>query len=156
MSAMHDFRYRCEDLQVELAKVHSDAKQIADLKVKVESAEAHGVDVAAASERHLKGFEFELICDLAELHTLYVRNAKVIGGLCSLMPKGEPSTADYLRWLSTDISSLPDMFGGVNENFATAAVEGAVDLEAMQDAAVSSSDKSCPLGEMCGGLHAQW
>jgi hypothetical protein len=29
---------------------------------------------------------------------------------------------DYLRWLSTEISGLPYMFGGVIENFATTAV----------------------------------
>jgi hypothetical protein len=42
------------------------------------------------------------------------------------MPEGEPSAMDYLRWLSTEISGLPDMFGGVNENFITAVVEGAL------------------------------
>jgi hypothetical protein len=42
------------------------------------------------------------------------------------MPEGEPSALDYLRWLSTEISGLPGMFGGVNENFVTAAVEGAL------------------------------
>jgi hypothetical protein len=52
---------------------------------------------------------------------------------------------DYLRWLSTEIFGLPDMFGGVNENFVTAAVEGAivvaglsVDLVALQDATATS------------------
>jgi hypothetical protein len=47
--------------------------------------------------------------------------------------------------LSTEISGVSDIFGGVNENIATAAVEGAlamagdsVDLEVVQDVAVSS------------------
>jgi hypothetical protein len=77
----------------------------------------------------------------------------LLGGLCSPMPEGEPSVADYLRWLSTEISSLPDMFGGVNENFATAAVEGVltmagnfVDLEAVRDAAVSRGADVLPTG----------
>jgi hypothetical protein len=118
-----DFCYCCEDLQVELAVVRSDAKKkIADLEVKVESVEARSVDVVAAGERCLKDFEDELIHSLAELHTLYVCNAQVIGGLCSLMPEGEPSVADYLQWLLTEISGLPNMFGGVNENFATTVV----------------------------------
>jgi hypothetical protein len=53
-----------------------------------------------------------------------VRNVQTIGVLCSEMPVGEPSTEDCLRWLSTKVSGLPDMFHGVNENFATAAIEG--------------------------------
>jgi hypothetical protein len=81
----------------------------------------------------LNDFEDELIYDLVELCTLYVRNAQAIGGLCLPMPEGEPSAVDNLRWLSTETSSLPDLFGGVNENFATAAIEGAL---AMADASV--------------------
>jgi hypothetical protein len=80
-----------------------------------------------------------------ELLILYVCNAHTIGGLCSPMPESEPSAADYLRWLSTEISSLPDMFGSINENFVTAAVEGAlvmvgdsIDLDALQSAADES------------------
>jgi hypothetical protein len=100
-------------------EVHSRAKkQIVDLEAKVKSAEA--------SEKRLQDFKDELVCDLAELHMLYVRNALAIRGLCSPMPEGEPSSADYLRWLSTEISSLLDMFGGVNENFATTAIKGAL------------------------------
>jgi hypothetical protein len=149
-----NLRFRCEDLQAELAEVRSDTKkQIADLEVKVKSAKAHSVDVAAAGERHLKDFEDELIRDLAELHALYLHNAQAIRGLCSPMPEGEPSAVDYIRWLSTEISGFPDMFGGINENFATAAVEGAltmagdfVDLEAMRDAVASSCADIWPIG----------
>jgi hypothetical protein len=50
----------------------------------------------------------------------------------------EPSVEDYLDWFSKEMAGLPDMFCGVNENFATAMIEGAlvlagdsVDLEAM-------------------------
>jgi hypothetical protein len=42
------------------------------------------------------------------------------------MPEGELSAVNYLRWLSTEISSLLNLFGGVNENFITAAIEGAL------------------------------
>jgi hypothetical protein len=58
------------------------------------------------------------------------------------MPAGEPSVEDYLRWLSDEIFGLPDMFSGVNENFATAAIEGAfsmagdlIDLDVVRGAA---------------------
>jgi hypothetical protein len=51
-----------------------------------------------------------------------------------------------------DIRS-PDMFGGVNENFATVMVEGAlsmasdsINLEAMRDVVVSSSTDILPAG----------
>jgi hypothetical protein len=67
-----------------------------------------------------------------------VRNVQTIGGLCSQMPAGEPSADDYLHWLSVEITGLPDMFNGANENFATAVIEGAlamagdsVDLDAV-------------------------
>jgi hypothetical protein len=52
MAARDEFRYRCEDLKVELARVGSDAeKNIADLEARLKSAEAHSVDVAAAGEK---------------------------------------------------------------------------------------------------------
>jgi hypothetical protein len=102
LAERNDFQYRFEDLQVELREAHFDAKkQITNLEARVRSAEAQSVDVTAAGEKHLKDFEDELIQDLAELSALYVRNTQIIGGLCSLIPKGEPSTTDYLRWLST-------------------------------------------------------
>jgi hypothetical protein len=44
------------------------------------------------------------------------------------MSAEELSVEDYLRWLSDEISGLPNMFNGVNENFATAAIEGALDV----------------------------
>jgi hypothetical protein len=37
-----------------------------------------------------------------------------------------PLVEDYLCWLSDEISGLPDMLSGVNENFPTAAIEGAL------------------------------
>jgi hypothetical protein len=102
LAERNDFQYRFEDLQVELREAHFDAKkQITNLEARGRSAEAQSVDVTAAGEKHLKDFEDELIQDLAELSALYVRNTQIIGGLCSLIPKGEPSTTDYLRWLST-------------------------------------------------------
>jgi hypothetical protein len=80
-----------------------------------------------------------------------VHNAQAIGGLCSSITEGEPSSTDYLRWLSTEISGLPNMFGGVNEIFVTATVKGAfavagdsVDLEMVQDAAMSSGADILP------------
>jgi hypothetical protein len=42
------------------------------------------------------------------------------------MTTEEPSVEDYLYWLSDEISSLPNMFSSVNENFVTATVEGAL------------------------------
>jgi hypothetical protein len=61
------------------------------------------------------------------------------------MPEGEPLAVDYLRWMPIEISGLPDMFSGINGNFAIAAVKGALamagdstDLEAVQDTVVSS------------------
>jgi hypothetical protein len=152
LAERNDFRYRCEDLKAELAEVHSDAeKRTANLEVRVKAAEAHNIDVAATGEKRLRGFEGELIRDLAEQRALYVCKAQTIGGLCSLMPEGEPSAADYLHWLSTEISGLPDMFGGVNENFVTATIEGtlmmvgdSVDLDALQSAAAKSGANVLP------------
>jgi hypothetical protein len=138
----NDFHYSCEDLKAELVEVRFDAeKRTTNLEVRVKTAEAHSVDVAAAGEKRLSDFEGGLVQDLA--HT--------IGGLCLPMPEGEPSVADYLRWLPTEISGLPDMFGGVNENFVTTVVEGAlmmagdsVDLDALQSATTESGANVLP------------
>jgi hypothetical protein len=125
-----DFHYRYEDLKVELAEVHSDAeKRTTDLEARVKAIEAHSVNVAAAGEKWLKNFEGGLVWDLVELCALYVHHAQTIGGLCSPMPEGKPSVADYLCWLSTEISDLLDKFGGINENFVTAMVEGALVMD---------------------------
>jgi hypothetical protein len=158
----NDFRYHCEGLKVELAEVRSDAeKRIADLEVKVKFAEAHIIDVAAADEKRLRDLEGGLIRDLSELRTLYVHNTQTIGGLCSPMPEGKPSVVDYLQRLSVEISSLLDMFGGVKENFVTAAVEGAlilagdsVDLNALQSAATKSGADVLPTE--CDVRRAAW
>jgi hypothetical protein len=40
------------------------------------------------------------------------------------MPKSDPSAAYYIRWLSAEVTRLPEVFAGVNENFVSAVVEG--------------------------------
>jgi hypothetical protein len=69
------------------------------------------------------------------------------------MAAEEPSAIDYLRWLSEEVSGLPEMFSGVNENFAAVAIEGAlvmaedsVDLDAIRDAATKSGVDVLPAG----------
>jgi hypothetical protein len=87
LAECNDFHYHCEYLKVELAEARSDAqKKAVDLEVRVRAAEAHSIDVADTVEKRLKDFDGELIRDLAELCTLYVRNGRTIGGLCSPMP----------------------------------------------------------------------
>jgi hypothetical protein len=76
----------------------------------------------------LREFEGGLVRKLEELRRLYADNVQIICGLCSPMSAEELSVEDYLRWLSDEISGLPNMFNGVNENFATAAIEGALDV----------------------------
>jgi hypothetical protein len=128
LASEHDeLKYRCEGLQAELAEARSDAeKRVVILEVKVRSVKAHIIDVASAGEKRLREFEGGLVQKLGELHGLYSGNIRIIGGLYSLMTTEEPSVEDYLHWLSDEISSLPNMFSGVNENFVTAAVEGAL------------------------------
>jgi hypothetical protein len=163
LDVRNDLQYRCEDLHVELAEVRSDAKKrIADLEAKVKTTEAHNIDIAAVGKKRLKGFEDELICNLAELRSLYVRNTPTIGGLCSPIPKGKPSAVDYLHWLSMEISCFPDMFGGVNTNFITSAVEGAlimagesIDLDALQNVvAASGADLLLVDHDVCKAAYA--
>jgi hypothetical protein len=140
-------------LEAKLVKIRSAVvEDITTLEAKVRSADAHSVDVAAAGEKRLKDFEGELIKDLAELRRLYMRNMQVIKHLCSLMPENEPSAADYIRWLSTEVVGLPEMFAGVNENFVSVMVESAlvmvgdfVDLDALQNV-VADGGAGCAKG----------
>jgi hypothetical protein len=126
-SEYDELESQCKGLQAKLAKTHSDSrKRVAGLEVKVRSAEAHNIDVASGGEKHLREFECGLVRTLEELHGLYAGNIWIIGSLCSSMPTEEASVEDYLRWLSNEISSLPDKISSVNENFATAAMEGAL------------------------------
>jgi hypothetical protein len=111
LAERNDFCYRCEDLEDELKKAHSNsAASIAALKAKVKSAEAQSAEVAAVSDKRLSDFEAELIRDLVGLQKLYICNVQSIEGLCSLMPEGDPSVVDYIRWLSTKVGGLLEMF----------------------------------------------
>jgi hypothetical protein len=121
LSKCNELKCHCEDLQAALVEARSDAKKrVADLEAKVKTT-AHG-------ERRLKYFEDGLVRKLEELHGLYSGNVQTIGGLCSQMPMEDPSVEDYLRWLSKEVSGLPDMFSDVNENFATTVIEGALTM----------------------------
>jgi hypothetical protein len=66
-------------------------------------------------------------------------------------PRVSPQQRITFAGLSTEISSLPDMFGSINENFVTATVEGAlvmvgdsIDLDALQSAADESGADILP------------
>jgi hypothetical protein len=80
---------------------------------------------------------------------MYADKVQIIGGLCSPISMEKPLVKDY--WLSEEMASLPDMFCGVNENFATAAIEGAlvlvsdsIDLEVVRVAASEGSADVMP------------
>jgi hypothetical protein len=93
---------------------------------------------------------------------MYADEVQIIGGLCSPISMEEPSVEDYLNWLSEEMAGIPDMFCVLNENFAVAAIEGAlvlvddsVDLEAVQVAASEGGMDFCLLDqafEMLPGL----
>jgi hypothetical protein len=111
------------------------------------------VDVAAAGEKWLSNFEVELVIDLAGLRKLYVCNVQGIRGLCSSVPEVGSSAMDYIRWLSTEVAGVPKMFVGVNDNFISVAVEGAlkmagesVDPDTLRDAASESGVDILPMG----------
>jgi hypothetical protein len=146
--AEHDeLCYCCEDLSAELAEARSEAeKKTVTLELKIKSAEARSVDVAAAGVKQLRDFEDKLARDLEELHELYVCNVQTIGGLSLEMPTGEPKVEYCLHWLFTEISGLLDMFSSMNENFATAAIEGVLVM------ARSSVD----LNALCGVAAQEW
>jgi FtsZ-binding cell division protein ZapB len=58
----NDFHHHCEDLEIELVEVRSDAKKkVADLEVRVKSTEAHSVDAGATGEECLRDFEDGLV-----------------------------------------------------------------------------------------------
>jgi hypothetical protein len=139
-------RQWCEGLVAKLSKTRSNAwRRIEDLEARVKSAEACSVDIAAEGEKCLRDIEGDLVWELEKLHGLDVDNVWTIGALCLSALTEEPSTGDYLRWLSEEISCLPNMFSGSNENFATAAIDGALamardssDLNVVRDAAAES------------------
>jgi hypothetical protein len=154
LTERNELRYHTKDLESELVKVRADAAEdIAALETKIKSAEAHSMDVVATGERHLRDFEHELVKDLAGLCALYVCNIQNIGDLCSPMPESEPSAMDYIRWLSTEVTALPEVFVGVNDNFISATVKGtllmgrdSIDLATLQTVATDSGADILPTG----------
>jgi hypothetical protein len=144
LASEHDqLNLHCESPQAEVAQLCSDAdKHITNLEAKVKSVETHSVEIVAEGDKILRDFESGLVSKLEGLRKMYADKVQNIGGLCSLMSMEEPSTEDYLNWLSEEVAGLPDMLCGINKNFATAAIKGAlalagglVDLDAMQVAA---------------------
>jgi hypothetical protein len=141
---MHE---RSEDLESKLTKVcASTIKNVAALEERIKSAEAHVVDVDSIGEKRFGDFEKEFLKDLAELCTFYECNVQSIGSLFSPMPEGEPSVADYIRWLSIEVTCLPEVFAGINENFISTMLDGtlvmargSVNLAALQASATDSS-----------------
>jgi hypothetical protein len=105
------------------------------------------------AKKRLRDFEDELVEVLAGLRALYIRNINCIGGLCSPMPKSEPSTMDYIRWLFTEVTDLLEMFADVNKNFIPTAVEGtlmmtgdSIDLASLQIVATDNGADILPAG----------
>jgi chromosome segregation ATPase len=145
---------RCESLQVEVEQVCSNAdKHIADLEAKVKSTKTCNTEIAAEGDKNLRDFESGLVQKLEGLREMYADKVRTIGGLCSPMSMEEPSTEDYLNRLSEEVAGLPDMFCGVNENFATSAIEGAlalaggsIDLDAVRVAASEGGTYVLPAG----------
>jgi hypothetical protein len=146
LAERNDLHHHAEDLESELAKVRTAAAtDVTVLETKIESAKVDRVDVVASSEKRLKDFEDELVVNLVGLHTLYICNINRIRGMHSSMLEGEPSTMDYIRWLSTEVTGLPKMFAGINENFISVAIDGtlmiagdSVDLAALQTVTIDS------------------
>jgi hypothetical protein len=152
LAERNNFQNRCEDLEVGLAKSCSDSTaSIASLETKVKFAKAHTVDVATTGEKRLNDFKAKLVRDLARLRRLYIHSVQVIGGLCLPMLEAKPSAMDHIRWLSTEVAGLPEMFAYVNENFVSTAIEGALvmagdffDLDAFEDVAAESGPDILP------------
>jgi hypothetical protein len=80
-----------------------------------------------------------LTSDLAHLHKAYEHNIRSFGGICSPIAGATPS-ADYIRWLTSEVGCLTEVFTSVNENFASVSIEGmmtmaegadSVDLESL-------------------------
>jgi hypothetical protein len=154
LSERNGARWRCEDLENDLKKANADSTaRISALEATVKSVEARSVAVAATSNKRLSHFEAELVKDLTELREFsYIR---CIGGLCSLMPEGDPSATDYICWLSVEVVDHPKVFVGMNENFIFTAVEGtltmagdSVDLDAVQDVVAANSVDILPRRQM--------
>jgi hypothetical protein len=86
--------------------------------------------------------------------------SKAFGAPCSPVSEDEPSARDYMRWLAAKVASLPEVFAGVNENFVSVAIEGAlwmagdsVDMDALQTStAVIAGRMSCWGSETCEEL----
>jgi hypothetical protein len=67
------------------------------------------------------------------------------------MPEDEPSIADYIHWLTAEVTSLLAVFVGVNKNFVSATVEGTlvmvggfIDLAALQASTTNSGVDNLP------------
>jgi hypothetical protein len=99
-----------------------------DLEVKVKFAGTPRIEIPTEVNKNLKDFKSGRVRKLWGLREMYADKVRTIGGLCSPMSVEEPSVEGYVNWFSEEVTSLPDMFCGMDENFATAAIEGALTL----------------------------
>jgi DNA-binding MarR family transcriptional regulator len=159
-SKCDQLKIRCKSLQAELAQAHSDVeKHVSDLEAKVKFAKDRGVEIATESEKNLGDFRRVLVEQLEKLHEMYTDKVQSIGSLSSAMSVKEHSVEDYLS--SEEVTGLTDMFSGMNGNFATAVIEGAlslagnsVDLEAVRVATSKGGTDVLPVAS--GVRKAAW
>jgi hypothetical protein len=75
LAECNDLKYRCEDLEKELTEARSDTKErIDDQEIKVKSAEAYSIDIAAVGEKRLNDFQDRLVWELEGLRELCAHN----------------------------------------------------------------------------------
>jgi hypothetical protein len=143
----NEARGQVANLESELAEMNANtAKDTATMEARLAAAEAHTVEGSAAAERHLMDFCMKLTGDLAPLCQTYERNIQSLVGICSPIPGAAPSTQDYIRWLTSEMACLPEVFMSINKNFISMAIEGmlamaggadSVDLESLHRVAAS-------------------
>jgi hypothetical protein len=88
----------------------------------------------------------KLAGDLAPLREAYECNIQSLSGIFSPIPNAAHSVEDHIRWLTSEVACLPEVFVSVNENFISVAVKGvlvmaggddSVDLESLQRVATN-------------------
>jgi hypothetical protein len=86
--------------------------------VRLAVAEACATEASTSVERGVAAYRFDLASNLAHLHETYERNIQSLDGIYSPIASATPSVKDYIRWLTSKVDCLREVFASVNENFS--------------------------------------
>jgi hypothetical protein len=113
------------NLRKSVEDLESKAKAWDEEKVNIEK--SLGEKIAAIEDRY-KAYRVKVKKNLMALHGSY---EIALNGICAqCLPNDAKSSSwdEFIKWFESEVTSLPEVFVGTNDNFAAIALEGVLNM----------------------------